>query len=158
VLAALVEGPWRVQWDPDQIRPASWTAACLGQGHLRGLVTLPRGQRTICSVIGVRERDGDDWLDLCLPLEALGRLDERIGGYPFGPDDGPVSLAWRRPLDDWLAAIARRVRQACRFRLAVIGFEVSGTVRAGHLPSTVPDQPGYALLLADGVTYLPATA
>lgn len=156
--AAGAEGPWQVQWDPDLFAPASWTVADLDRcGHLRGLVMLPDGQRAICSVIRVREQDGDDWLDLCLPLEALGQLDARVGGYPFGPDGGPVSLAWRRPVDDWLTGIARQVARACPFRMAAIGFEVSGSIRAEDLADAVRGDRAYALLLADG-TCLAATA
>ena len=88
---------------------------------------------------------------------ALGRLDARVGGYPFGPDGGPVSLAWRLPVDDWLAGIARQVAQACPFRMAAAGFEVSGSIRAEALADAVRGDPPYALLLADGA-YLAATA
>jgi hypothetical protein len=155
--AGSLDGPWHVQWQPDRIAPAAWTVAGLSRGHLRGLVTLPGGQRGICSVVCVREEGGDDWLDLCLPLEALSRLDVRVGGFPFGPDGGSASLAWRRPVDDWLAGVAGRVREACGFRLAVIGFEVSGQVRAEEMAGGIPAERGYALLLPGEAGHLPAT-
>jgi len=33
-------------------------------------------------------------------------------------------LAWRKPLDDWLAQLAIEVRRVVSFKLALIGFEV----------------------------------
>ena len=88
---------------------------------------------------------------------ALGRLDARVGGYPFGPDGGLVSLAWRRPVDDWLIGIARQVARACPFRMAATGFEVSGNIRAEDLADAVRGDHAYALLMADGAC-LAATA
>jgi hypothetical protein len=151
--AAVIDGPWHVQWQPDRIRDASWTIADLAAGALRGRIQLPGGDPMICAVFGVREDQGDDWLDLSIPLEALCRSDARIGGYPFAPDDG-ASLTWRQSIDDWFARLAAEVRQETAFRLAVIGFEVSGQVRAAEL-TKAPEIRPYALVLADG-TYLPA--
>jgi hypothetical protein len=105
-------------------------------------------------VVAVREDHGDDWLDLCIPLEALSRGDARIGGFPFEPDSG-ASLAWRRPIDDWFARLAEDVRQETGFCHAVIGFEISGSVRAETLMDQPEDRRPYALVLASG-TYLPA--
>jgi hypothetical protein len=156
--AARVEGPWHVQWEPGEVRAANWTVADLAQGQLRGLVKLPGGEPVICSVLAVREEDdGDDWLDLCLPLGALGRLDSRIGGFPFGEEGGPVSLAWRRPIDDWLVRVARTVGDVTGFKAAVIGFEVSGSVRAEEMTEHMPGDRGYGLLLSPQGVYHPAT-
>lgn len=113
--AACIEGPWLLDGPLGCAEAASWTVADLSRGHLRGLVRLPGGQQTLCSVIAVREDEGEDWLDLCLPLEALSRCDSRVGAFPFGEDGGEGSLVWRRPIDDWLAGIARRVGQAAGF-------------------------------------------
>jgi len=107
----------------------------------------------ICAVFAAREDHGDDWLDLSIPLEALGRGDARIGGFPFEPDGG-ASLTWRRLIDEWLARLADEVRQATGFRHAVIGFEISGSVPAETLRDQPEDRP-YALVLVNG-TYLPA--
>jgi hypothetical protein len=153
--AAGITGPWHVQWQPDRVRRADWSVPDLAAGQLRGQVRLPSGQQVICAVVAVRETDGDDWLDLCLPLEALGRGDARIGGYPFEPDRG-ASLAWRRPIDDWFARLADQVRLEAGFRHAVIGFEISGSVRAEELVHQPQHRP-YALVLADGA-YLPGAS
>lgn len=84
----------------------------------------------------------------------LDRSDSRIGGFPFGEDGGPTSLAWRRPGDNWLAGVAREVGRAVSFRLAVIGFEASGSVRAEAMTDGPPHDRGYGLLLSAQAVYL----
>jgi hypothetical protein len=81
----------------------------------------------VCASHVVREEgdDGDDWVDLCLPLGALGRTDSRVGAYPFG--DEMTSRSWRGPLDDWFIRIAEAVARQHLFDIALIGHEVSGT-------------------------------
>jgi hypothetical protein len=71
-----------------------------------------------------QDEDPEDWLTFGLPLGALGRLDPRVGGYPFGDLDH--SLEWRGPLDPWLLHVAQRVFDAVGFRFAYTGFEVAG--------------------------------
>jgi hypothetical protein len=41
----------------------------------------------------------------------------------------------RRPLDDWLAELGRHVYEDVRFRLGLVGMEVSGEICAGQLAS-----------------------
>ena len=53
-----------------------------------------------------------DWLDLCLPTAALGRVDARVGGFPFGDER---SLDWREPIDSWFFEVAQRVFAAVRY-------------------------------------------
>jgi hypothetical protein len=109
-------------------------------------------------VISVREDDGDDWLDLCLPLGALGRIETRVGAFPFGDDGGPESMTWRRAFDDWLAEVGRAVYRRVTFKIAVIGFEVSGTVTAESLAEGIPEDRGFAVLQPeDQLRYFPAT-
>jgi hypothetical protein len=59
-----------------------------------------------------------------------------VGGNPFGDFD--ESLQWRRALDDWLAELGRHVYENVRFRLGLVGMEVSGEIYAGQLASGVP--------------------
>lgn len=101
-------------------------SASLREGHERGTATLPSGIRVVCGLLLIREEDsGLDWLDFYLPLGAVGRADARVGAFPFGgPADG--SLAWRREIDTWLAAIGERIHRAAPFEYALVGFEVSG--------------------------------
>jgi len=63
-------------------------------------------------------------------------------------------LAWRKPLDDWLAQLAIEVRRVVSFKLALIGFEVDEDEVLVHKPEgpvlswrTTPTND----------TYLPAT-
>jgi hypothetical protein len=94
-------------------------------GHLRGVVEPPGFGPLVAGVIATRfDSDEIDWLELYIPLGALGRTDPRIGSFPFGPDGTKVSLAWRRGLDAWLADIGRSVFRAVPFRRALIGYEV----------------------------------
>jgi hypothetical protein len=152
--AAGITEPWHVQWQPDhRVWRADWNIAGLDGDHLRGQVQLPGGQQVICSVIAIRETDGDDWLLLGIPLEALGHGDPRIGGVPYDNDNGAL-LAWRRPIDDWFARLAEQVRVEIGFRLAAIGWEADGfviTERDMHQPR----DRFYWLVWADG-TYVPA--
>jgi hypothetical protein len=94
-------------------------------GHLRGVVEPPGFGPLVAGVIATRfESDQIDWLELYIPLGALGRTEPRIGSFPFGPDGSKVSLEWRRGLDAWLADIGRSVFRAVGFRRALIGYEV----------------------------------
>ena len=119
-----------------------------------GEVELPDGRTLMCLVLAIRYAGGEDWLDLSIPTGALEHSDRRVGGYPFGPDAGPQSLAWRLPIDAWFASLAAQVRQETGLRQAVIGHEVSGEAvePAAHSPAGRPD----GIVLADG-TYLPAS-
>ncbi len=97
-------------------------------------------------MVVVREDAGDDWLAVCLPLEALSRIETRVRAFPFGDDGGAESLIWRRPCDDWLAQIGRAVYRGVGFELGAIGFEVSGIVDAESVADGVPDNRGYGVL------------
>jgi hypothetical protein len=127
-------------------------------GHLRGVATLPNKTRSVCGVFVCREDDGPDWLVFYLPLGALCRVDRRIGGFPFGPDDGPGSLVWREPLDDWLVEIGRAVFQQVPFELGLVGFETSGEAYARDLAAGPPAErwSGFLLPNGDGLSYSPA--
>jgi hypothetical protein len=73
----------------------------------------------------IREEDGGpDWIDFYLPLGALGEAYD-VGAYPFdeferSPDD------WQKPIDQWLSEMSSDIYSRSSFRLALIGFEVSG--------------------------------
>jgi hypothetical protein len=90
-----------------------------------GVAELPDGRRVVCASFYFRgdADDGEDWVDLCLPLGALSRTDRRIGAYPFG--DEASSRAWREPIDHWFIRIAEAVAVEHPFELALIGHEVS---------------------------------
>ena len=98
--AAGVSGCYAPTYNPLRHAPADLSLESLeGHGHLRGIVRLPSGDEVVCGSVAIRFDDGDDWIELYLPLGALGSTDERIGPFPFGEPGGPVSLAWRLPID-----------------------------------------------------------
>jgi hypothetical protein len=127
-------------------------------GHLHGLVRLAGGIEIVCGAYAMRETDGHDWLSFYLPLGALVKADARARGYPFGPDKGPASLAWRQPIDDWLASVAIAVYPEIRFLLGLIGCEAAGEVNAAALAEEPgPPHLGYLLPVDRGLRYQPAT-
>lgn len=141
----------------DQIEIPVTVASFEEFGHLRGIVRLPLGGSVVCGCFSTRSDDGEDWLTFYLPLGALAALDNRIGGFPFGPGSEPQALVWRASLDTWLAGVADQVFRQVDFRLGLIGFEVDYT-NAAELDGVVPEQRwnGY-LLPADGqLRYTPA--
>lgn len=137
--AASLPKPFRRNSD-DQV---DVSVRALLAGQLHSVATIPDLGSTLCTVLVVREetyesgvtRQGADWLDLCLPLGALGNLDERVGAYPFSEE--AESRGWREPIEAWFATIAAAVFHAVPFVHAVTGNEVSGVeaseVREGRL-------------------------
>ncbi len=129
--------------------------AAVGGSVLR----LPDGPRVVCTfaLVGDGEDDGPLWAVLGLPMGSLTRVDPRIGGYPFGDDDG---ASWRRPLDDWLVSVAVRVFDDVPFVSAMVGFDVSGDLSAAELAAGVPEERHHVgiVTVGDRPTYHPATA
>jgi hypothetical protein len=89
--------------------------------QLRAVAVLPGGARLVCGYHAMRFDSGDDWLVFFMPPAALGDVEPRVGGYPFGGEGG--SLAWRAPLDEWLASLGQIVMRTSPFRVGLIGFE-----------------------------------
>ncbi|MFG2058921.1 hypothetical protein ACGFI9_33355 [Micromonospora sp. NPDC048930] len=159
--AAGVEGCYgshRIPLSDQQAVPCT-LASLERSSHLYGVVRLPNGAPMVCGVVAVREDNGPDWLDFYLPLGALGRAEPRSNEHMVGdPGSSSVSLAWRRPIDDWLADLGARVYTAVDFRLGLIGNEVSGQTDAATIAANPPTHRriGY-LIPSDGqVRYLPA--
>jgi hypothetical protein len=120
-------------------------------GHLRGTTVLASGQRVVCGCVTLGGDDAPYWLDFYLPLGALARVDQRIGGFPFDAHSGEESLVWRRPLDEWLASIGKEICRHVPFRLGLIGFELDANISSEQLNGVTPEQrwEGY-LLPTDG--------
>jgi len=136
-------------------RPVDVSIASLARyGHLRGLVTLPTGERTVFGAVAVREDGGPDWLDLYIPTEALHRLWPSVGAFPFGAS---AAADWARILSDWYVTIARIVFQAVPFRLGLVGFEVSGMAYADGLEIPEDRYMGYLVPDRGTLTYHAAT-
>lgn len=122
------------------------SAAWLDRMHLHGEVHLPLGVAAPCGTCIVREEGGPDWLDFYLPLGGLSELVPEVGGYPVvdRPDE---YAAWQRQLDEWLAGFGSRVYLNVPYRLALIGFEVSGECYAADVIATgVPAQRHFGML------------
>lgn len=158
--AAGIEGCYRSRdREPGEQDEIACTVQSLAEfGFLRGTVRLPSGHRIVCGCVAVREENGPDWLDFYLPLGALTRVYQRIGGFPFDQNSGQASLAWRRTLDDWLAAIGTDIFHEVDFQLGLIGFEMSGSTYSHQLNGTAPaERWGGHLLPTDGsLRYEPA--
>lgn len=160
--AAGVEGCYGSRWTPatsQEVVPCT-LASLERSSHLYGVVPLPNGAPMVCGVVAVREDNGPDWLDFYLPLGALGRADPRSHEHMAGdPDQNSASLAWRRPIDDWLADLGARVYTAVDFRLGLIGNEVSGQIDATTFAANPPTHHsiGYLIPREGQLRYLPAT-
>jgi hypothetical protein len=126
-------------------------------GHLYGRLTLPGGAVSVCGGLAIRMSDGTDWLNLYLPVGALTRTDPRIGGFPFGDDGGPSSLAWRARLDGWLAEVGAEVYREVDFRRALIGLETD-EAEIATTDGAVPERRSFGYLLPSGdeLQYHPA--
>ena len=120
------------------------------------ILRLPTGPHVVCDFATVRDEESQ-WVVLGLPLGSLARVEPRIGGYPFSDDAGH---AWRQPLDQWLVDLALRLLEVLPFRLALVGFEVSGEITAADLESDLQAVPRHAgvVIVTDRVDYHPATA
>ena len=158
--AADIEGCYHSRdREPGEQNEIACTVASLTEfPHLRGTVRLPSGHRIVCGCVAVRENNGPDWLDFYLPMEALARVDRRIGGFPFDHNSGQASLAWRRTLDDWLAAIGSDIFREVDFQLGLIGFEMSGNTYSHQLNGTAPAErwAGHLLPTDGSLRYEPA--
>jgi hypothetical protein len=124
-------------------------------GPLQGLARLPNGLRVACCTYLMREDDGSDWLDFCLPMGALSTAYD-VGAFPFGT--GANHASWRIPMDNWLLDIGRHVFRDVKFELALIGHEVSGETNAtAILASGIPEKRwiGYLYPQNDKLTYYP---
>jgi hypothetical protein len=145
--------------EPHDLDPVPCTVESLERfGHLRGQVAIPGGEVVVCGAAAVREEYGSDWLDFYLPIGALSRVDPRVGAFPFA-DDADQGMAWRQPIDEWLAGIGTQVYAAVDYRLGLIGWEASGQVYAKDLDRDRPPPQGFGYLHpGDGeLRYLPAT-
>lgn len=148
--------------EPQAQEPVACSLSSLDEAdHLRGTAQLPSGARVVCGTVIIREEDsGLDWLDFYLPVGALTRVDDRVGGFPFGDDGGAASLAWRAPIDEWLSAMGKRVFAAAPFEYALIGFEATGESPPSPDATDTPSAErsvGYLVPRHGRLEYLPAT-
>src|SRR5215204_3547614 len=117
--------------EPNEQQRVSPSNESLDRMHLYGLARLPNGQRVACGSCLIREGDGPDWLDFYLPTGALGDAYE-IGAFPFA-EANVDHRGWRVPVDEWLKSIGEYIHTVTPYRLALIGFEVSGEAYASEV-------------------------
>lgn len=149
-----LEGPWLPATNAALPARAELPLARLDP-KLWGRATIADGRACVCASHAIRFDDGTDWLDLSLPLGALGRTDSRVGGYPVGAIED--SRDWRGPLDGWLLGIATRLFEQVPFRGGLLGME--GNENPAHTVEQVPASRclGYLVRVDDGLEYFPAT-
>jgi hypothetical protein len=134
------------------VETAGVSAELLLVGPLDAVAMIRGLGTTLCAVTLVREHPEDstserrctDWLDLCMPLGALSKIDARVGAYPF--DDTTSSRSWREPIERWFEDVGRAVFGSAPYIHAVTGFEVSGMepseIEPGRMGLFRPDQEG----------------
>lgn len=93
------------------------------------MLRVPSGLTLPLIVLVVLEEDGDDWLDIGIPMGALGHLvgDEARGFYTVWNEVDAPPVPVVREVEDWFADLAGHVFAAVSFELGLIGWEVSGT-------------------------------
>lgn len=141
----------------NRLTPSAASAQTLTEGFspLFGVAITPGNRRIPCQTYIVREDDGPDWIRLDIPLGALAKV-YGVGGYPFGLY--PDTSVWRKPLDEWLVTLAQNVFDRVDFRLALVGFEASGTFYWHDIQTSgLPQQRriGYVLKGANGLIWYP---
>lgn len=129
-----LEGPYRSRWLPldRQDRVPAVPSALDEPEHLYGLATLTDDQQVVCFTVLSRGSYGDgcDWLALCLPSGALGRVGVNADHLPTLPAE--ELRHWRQYMDTWFVPIAAAVHLQAPFLLAVLGEEAP--VSAPWLP------------------------
>lgn len=94
-----------------------------------GVITLTSEISVGCVTHTVREPDGSDWLDLCIPTGMLGHCYDVQ--YPLDCATNP----WMVQIDRLFAQMAASVFRSIPFQLAIIGEEVSGITHAATITS-----------------------
>jgi len=126
----------RSLWSQPQLH-GSWTVRdCFGQSSSPllvvdgfvapryGTINLSDGHQLGCVSHTVREYEGSDWLDLCIPTGML-ELAYDVK-YPLEY----ASNSWMRKLDRLLVALGSSLFLSHPFRLGLIGEEASGFTHA----------------------------
>ncbi|HEX2094038.1 MAG TPA: hypothetical protein VHG28_16670 [Longimicrobiaceae bacterium] len=135
-----LEGPWSGRAEVGRA-PVARPVLAGDPLPLYGRLTLPHGERVGCLSWTVREEEGSDWLDLCVPTGMLVSLGLR---HPLNLGSDPLLLQ----LDALFLRVAERLHAAVPFDLALVGEEVSGQVSAAWLTPAWLERYGGCLLSA----------
>ncbi len=93
------------------------------------------------------EDDGNDWLDVAIPLGGI----PDTGGWPFGGLE--ESMEWRRPIETILAHMVLDVAKSVPFRMAQIGWELSGMFDETDIAGGVPSERLVGYVVQEGNSY-----
>ncbi|MEX1098287.1 MAG: hypothetical protein WED34_19740 [Planctomycetales bacterium] len=133
----LLRGPWTLR--EKYPGPSHVPDAGASSHHLYGIGDLGRiGLGCVSHVL--RENDGSDWLDLCIPMGMLELAFPVRHPLEYEPN------AWIHRVDYFFARIAHQVYSSGGFRLALIGEEVSGAVSSATIADSVCDRQMLMLL------------
>ena len=148
-------------WDGDQepaVQPRVEDLTEIPDRHVRGLLTLPSGNKVACGCFIYHFEDEEDWLELYVPLGSVDRI-YSTGAYPF------VATAkdseWQRELDTALVAVALSFYEHIKFPDALVGFEPGyermNDLRIDALCGTRPDEHPVGILWAgpEGLEWYP---
>lgn len=130
--------------EPDQAQqpvpaPVSIGAELGDLNRLYGVLALP-GQRPLgCLSLTVREEQGSDWLDFCLPMGMLELAFPVV--YPLLAPTNP----WLAEIDRVFLTLAEAVHAAQPFDLALVGEEVSGDAYASQITAADVAKGGYLI-------------
>ncbi|WP_090980900.1 hypothetical protein [Paenibacillus sp. CF384] len=95
--------------------------------HLYGILALADSTLLGCLSLTVREEEGSDWLDFCIPL---GMLEKKYAvSYPLIPENN----SFLRELETVFFEISKTVYSIYPFDMALIGEEVSGMLYVDSL-------------------------
>ncbi len=123
-------------WSQPELR-GSWNTRCdyggpsapieCRDGHVDpryGIIALTPDVSVGCVTHTVREPEGSDWLDLCIPTGMLELLFDIQ--YPLDYQTNP----WMWQIDKLLAQLGASVFRSIPYKLAIIGEEASGITDA----------------------------
>lgn len=140
----------RVDVEPDQQTPLVPEMNHVKEGgyHLRGLANMPNNILIPCGTVAIRETSGIDWLVLYLPMGSLD-IAYPVEAYPFVEETSDHDV-WIAAIEKWFNDIAQHVFMHLPYKLALIGFEVSGHAYASDIASNgIPDERGIGYLWAE---------
>lgn len=152
-----LRGPWACREDFGKpAAPLSITSR-MWPSHY-GIMQLEGGKELGCMTGVIREEDGSDWLDLCIPTNMLELVFDVA--YPLEVEFN----AWKAGVDKVFTDIAAAVFADCPFLVGLVGEEVSGNTDSMMVDDPYPgtmllpratwaslEQPRPAVEIADGL-------
>ena len=128
-----LRGPW---YDRQDFGGFDAALTVSGKSHhiCYGTLAVPDADRIGCLTCVVREPEGSDWLDLCIPTGMLELFYDIQ--YPLYFEPNP----WIPPINSLFIDIAINFFAKIGFRLGIIGEEASGLTDADSITSAELDR------------------